>query len=271
MYFDHEKGDRNEIKNGKNKKCFWYQTQVKINCLVPLIEGLCSMDSSCRVLLSHLLFCFFGRKICQRKKTVGPRSHSAFQHIYTKYFVHIYEYIYAMIQSIWILLALQMSLPNPSAHIEYPMCSVCVCVCVYTHVHTHTLPPASKIEKTPDNTSISHSVKNKYPRQATSALHRLAETPHPRPPTRMNKLRIHERMCTPCSDCVANMYADVKNACGTCISACPGDQDTCLVHTTLTAKNLNAHTSAQARLYDGAATSSTWKPLRFILKLETSF
>jgi len=26
----------------------------------------------------------------------------------------------------------------------------------------------------------------------------------------MNKLRIHERMCTPCSDCVIDIYADIE-------------------------------------------------------------
>ena len=54
-------------------------------------------------------------------------------------------------------------------------------------------------------------LKKNSQRQATSALHRLAEPPHPRPPTRMNKLYKHERMCTLCSDGVANMYANVKN------------------------------------------------------------
>jgi len=105
-------------------------------------------------------------------------------------------------------------------------CAVCVCVCVHTHIHTRALPPASKIEKTPNNSSISPSVKNKPPRQATSALHRQVEPSHPRPPTRMDKLRIHERMCTPCNDCVANMCADVKNTSGTytpaCTHWCPG-------------------------------------------------
>jgi len=33
-------------------------------------------------------------------------------------------------------------------------------------------------------------------------LHGLAVTPHPRPPTLMNKLRIQERMCTSCGECV---------------------------------------------------------------------
>jgi len=36
-------------------------------------------------------------------------------------------------------------------------------------------------------------------------IHRLARPPHPRPPTPMNKLRIHERICTTCSECVRNL------------------------------------------------------------------
>ena len=65
------------------------------------------------------------------------------------YFVHIYEHRYAKIQSIWILRALQVSRPDPWAHIRVPhMCNMCMCECVYTHLHPHILPPALKIEKT---------------------------------------------------------------------------------------------------------------------------
>jgi len=42
-------------------------------------------------------------------------------------------------------------------------------------------PTCIKNRKTQDNTSISPSVKNNPPRQATSALHRLVEPPYPRP------------------------------------------------------------------------------------------
>jgi len=71
------------------------------------------------------------------------------------------------------------------------LCAVGVCVCVYTYIHAHTLPPASKDREDTDNTPISPSVKNNP-----------AEPSQPRPPTRMNKLRIHEHMCTQCSECV---------------------------------------------------------------------
>ena len=88
----------------------------------------------------------------------------------------------------------------------------CVCMCVRVHTRTHTYTPTcvQKNREDTNYTSISPSVENKPPLQATSALHRLDEPPHPCPPTRMNKLRIHEHTYTPCSDCVANLYADVK-------------------------------------------------------------
>ena len=63
----------------------------------------------------------------------------------------------------------------------------------------------------------------------------------------MNKLRTHEHMCTPCSDCVADMYGDVKNTCGMYTSACIGVQDNYLVHITLTAKRTHTRASTPAR------------------------
>ena len=125
-----------------------------------------------------------------------------------------------------------MSRPDPWAHIEYPMCSVCVCARIHTHTHTYILTSIKNKEDTRQQPYLS---KNHPPRQATSALQRLEETLYPRPPTRMNKLCTHERICTPCSDCVANMFADVLSTCATYTPACTGAQDTCLVHTTLTA------------------------------------
>ena len=66
----------------------------------------------------------------------------------------------------------------------------------------------------------------------------------------MNKLRIHERMCTTCGVYVCKyLHWCQKHLYGTCINA----QDTCLVHATLTRKD--AHTSMQAHPCDGAATS----------------
>jgi len=139
------------------------------------------------------------------------------------YFVHIYTYMFAEILSIWILWALQLSRPDSWAHIERPTCSVCVCVRVHTLWRALTYTPTCvKNRKTQDNTSCSPSFENTPPRQATSVLYKLVEHPHSRSPTWMNKLRTHERMCTPCSDCVTDMYGDVNNTCGMNTSACTG-------------------------------------------------
>jgi len=101
-------------------------------------------------LRSHHLLCCFERKNMLKEKTVSLKSHPTSQHIHTHvYFVHIYEYVYAEIWSIWILWALQVSHPDPWAHNRVPnLCSVCVCVYVHTHIHPHTLPPTSRIENT---------------------------------------------------------------------------------------------------------------------------
>jgi len=96
---------------------------------------------------------------------------------------------------------------------------------------------------------------------------KLAEPPHPRPPTLMKKLCIHECTCMPCGECVCkyvNWCQKHSYSVHTC--TCTGAQDTCLVHATLTAEN--AYTPAQARLCDDAATSLTWKPVRTISKLD---
>jgi len=142
----------------------------------------------------------------------------------------------------------------------------CVCVCIYAHVHLRALPPASKIEKTQDNPSISPTVKSNPPRQATNALHKLVQHPHPRPQTRM---KIRERMCTPCSDCVADksLEGDVKNTCRMYKPTCTSAQDTCLVHTAVNA-NAKMHIHQRKHSHAITATPSPCKPLRLILQLE---
>ena len=99
------------------------------------------------------------------KEGVIPRSDPASQHIFTRvYFVHIYEYIFAEIESIWIFQDLQVSRPDPWAHIRVPHVQcVCVCVCTYTHIHPYTLPPRSKNREDEDNTYIFPDVNNKVP------------------------------------------------------------------------------------------------------------
>ena len=165
------------------------------------------------------------------------------------YFVHIYDYIFANIYCICIL----RSCPD----IKHFMCSVCVSVRTHTHTHTYT-HACVKNRKTQDDNFISPSIKNQHIRQATSALHKLVS---PSSPTRMNKLRTHEHMCTPSSDCIADMYGQVKNIRGcTHLHAL----DSCFkAHH---AHRKNAHTPAQARLCDSATTPSPCKPLRPILQ-----
>ena len=62
------------------------------------------------------------------------------------------------------------------------------------------------------------------------------------------KLRTHKRMCAPCSDCVADMYGDVKNNCGMYTPACTGAQNMGSVYTTLTAAaKMQIHLRKHAR------------------------
>ena len=85
-------------------------------------------------------------------------------------FVHIYEYIYAKIEFIWIPQALQVSHTHPWAPFQGPhLCSVSVCVRIYTHTPTYT-PTRVKNRKDTNNTPISPFVKNNPLRQVTSAL-----------------------------------------------------------------------------------------------------
>ena len=164
----------------------------------------------------------------------------------------IYEYTHVKIQSIWILRALQVSLPDPQVQIRIPHVH-CVCVCAYDNdddcsqflkkqsislfrrvehiefpakllfyffrsnksivnrsipllegLYTHTFsntPTTVKKQRKHNQHPYSPSVQNSPPRQATSALHTPAEASNPHPSTLMNNLRIHEFMCTPCSEC----------------------------------------------------------------------
>ena len=158
-----------------------------------------------------------------KKKAVSPKSHPASQHIHTHvYFVHIHEYMYTEIWSIWILRAFQVSHFDSWAHIRVPhLCSVCVCVrihtrtstytpsspsvqcvcvCAYTHTYIHIKqrrhsqhPYLSFCQKLPLTPS------NKY-------FHRLAEPPHPHSPMR------NETNCT-CMSTYAHPVASVKQIC----------------------------------------------------------
>ena len=101
---------------------------------LPLIEDLCSSDSiSIQVLgfTFHLLLCFFGKTSSTKKHVVQISS-------------LLSAYTYTCVLSTYIridicrdLVHLTSSGPDPWAHIEYPMCSVCVCVRIHTHTHTY--------------------------------------------------------------------------------------------------------------------------------------
>jgi len=164
-----------------------------------------NFDSSSRSYVNNFCFAFLEGKMYQRKKQlVQISSHLPAYINMCTWYTYANTSLPRFIQSAYFGPS-QCFVPTPGLTSSTP-CVACVCVRAYTHI---------KIEKTQDKTSISLSVKNNPPRLATSALHKLVEPPTPaRPPTQMNKLRIHERTCTPCSDCVADIYSGVKNTCG---------------------------------------------------------
>jgi len=60
----------------------------------PLIEGLCSSDSSSQFQVFILCFSFLKEILCL-EKAVSPRSHPVSQHMYTHmYLVQVYENTY---------------------------------------------------------------------------------------------------------------------------------------------------------------------------------
>jgi len=85
------------------------------------------LDSSSH-LLSHFFFLWKIRCVNKQKHLVQDLILPTSQHKYIYvYFVHIYKYIYAEIQSIWIFRALQVSRPDLWAHILVIHVQ-CVCV-----------------------------------------------------------------------------------------------------------------------------------------------
>jgi len=77
--------------------------------------------------------------------------------------------------------------------------------------------------------------------------------PRPRPLTRMNKLRIRERMCTPCSDFVADMHQKHLWNVQTCMHWCSGH-----LFSAHHAHRNNAHTPSQAYKYTNISTQVRW-------------
>jgi len=105
--------------------------------------------------------------------------------------------------------------PNLRLTSQYLSYSVYACQCVYINIHSHTLPPPSKNIEVTNRTTISPSAQNNPARQATSALDRLANPPHPCHSMPINKLRMQESMCTPCSKGVCKCVRWCQNTCVT--------------------------------------------------------
>ena len=93
---------------------------------------------------------------------------------------------------------------RPLGSLSYTPHTLCVCVCVYTHIHPHTMTLIVKNKENTDNTFIFLNVKKYFPRQqhvfCTDYLNPVLSSP-----LLMNKLRIHERTCTPCGECFRNL------------------------------------------------------------------
>jgi len=148
---------------------------LKRSSLIILIEALCSLDSS-SWFYDHI-FGFFSleKKYVDEKKQsvqdlIPPPSiyiHMCNLYTYTSTYMPkfspygIFGPIRCFVQT--------PELTSSTPHAEY------ACVCVYTHVHPHTLSPVYREDtRQYPYLSESPSVKNKLPRQVTSALHSLA-------------------------------------------------------------------------------------------------
>jgi len=88
--------------------------------------------------------------------------------------------------------------------------AVWVCLCVPTHIHPHTLPewhPRQKI----DTALLSFLMSKISPftitfSAGTSALHKLGESPHPRPNANEQTAHIRAHMHAPVESVLTNMY-----------------------------------------------------------------
>jgi len=104
-------------------------------------------------------------------------------------------------------------IPTPGLTSKYFIYEVCVCVCVYTHIHPRTLPPALKIGMT-QTTPLSFLLSKITPHAKQQVRLYVSWTPPSSfPNAERNKLHIHARICTSCSESEANAYADVYNIC----------------------------------------------------------
>jgi len=86
---------------------------------------------------------------------------------------------------------------------------MCVCVCVYTHTHLHSNSPSKQTKHIA--TPLFFRFSKITPHASNTCPERRAESPHTQPQTTKkqsanipwrNKLRIYERMFTPCGQCI---------------------------------------------------------------------
>jgi len=114
---------------------------MRVYALKSIILGL-----RLSVVCVHIFcFCFSKDKIHQRKQQLVQLEDlipppNIYIHVY---FVHVSEYMYAEIWSIWIFRALQVSHPDPMGSQPSTLSVQCVCVCAYTNtytqIHSHPL------------------------------------------------------------------------------------------------------------------------------------
>jgi len=147
------------------------------------------------------------------------------------------------------------------------MCSVRVCVPVriYTPTSTYT-PTCVKNRQDTDNTPISPSVKNKPPRQGTSALRWYTSWTPPSsfPNAEWTSCTCMSAYADPVASVCANVYADVHNTCLTYTSA----HAWCSQHLSKCTHTLckNARALLHADLCNGTEASLSWKLLRTYLE-----
>jgi len=187
-----------------------------ISSLVPLVEGLyVARTRGLDIMFTLFAFLFQKQKCVKEKKQLVQHlilPPSIYIHMSTSY-TYTNAYMPRFSPSGFFCPS-RCLVPTPGLTLSTPRA---VCVCAYTHTYTHTHSHSrQKIGNTQTtlltpllSKTIPHA-KNNPPRQATSTLHKGAQSPHPLPSTLRSKLHINERICTPCSECVANVYAPVK-------------------------------------------------------------
>jgi len=156
---------------------------------------------------------------------------------------------------------------NPSVH--------CVCVRAHTHcvyvciracgTHTPTYTPTRVKNRETQTTPLFFLLSKITPHAKQQVLLQTSWTSSSSfPNAKWNKLHIHARICTSCSEREANVYDNVHNICRTYTPAHAWCSTTPVNACTLSAKN--AYALVHARLCNGAEASLPWKLLRIYLQ-----